>query len=762
MWRRRTTKSRARRLALALAILVGSGLATVPDPARAAPAQTARVTPPGTTVLIDSGAWSWFEDERVIIDAAAARLYVSAVATSPTRGEVVLGEVDLATGQRRQVSLGAAELDDHNSAAMWESPAGEVVSAWTRHHADNLIRTHRRRTDGSWLRLPPITDPSRVTYNNLYSVLAEDGPALLYDFYRGTRSDPQAMASTDAGRTWSRLGTLLRDPQDGGGTRPYVRYTSRGDRIDLIATEAHPANFRTSIYHGFIRDGILHRSDGTPLGPVGTGVEVTDLTLIAEPGPAQASWTLDITYDARTRHPIAAYSTTLSQRDHRYHVARWDGSAWSTREIAFAGRSLYSTEDHYTGLVALDPTDADHLVISTDADPTTGNPLVSRSDGVRHFELYDGRRQPSGAYAWTPLTANSTAQNIRPVLTIGRDGTRALVWLRGVYNNFSSFAMQVVGTIRRPDGRFVATSRTAPRRPVVPGIAAPPVLSTAAVPLAGRFDSHAAADLFLYRPGTARDDLIIGDDGRRPVYARLAGVTGSYRPATGDFDGDGDDDVLWHGPGTTADGIWWARGDGGFQAASTTPVRGTYTPITGDFDSDGDADILWYGAGTAADFVWTSRGDGSFAARPVSVRGSYRPAAGDFDGDGDTDIFWYGRGALPDGIWWAQGGRFVPAVAPAVNGFYLPIAADVEGDGDDDIFWYAPGTNRDGLWRATGGRFSSAPTPQVTGTYVPVAADIDASGGDDIVWYAPGGAADNIWWSDPRAFPVAERSPLAM
>lgn len=157
---------RVARRALAAGMIAGTGL-TAGSGAAAALAQAAPVVPRGTTVLLDSGAWCWFEDERVVIDAAGWRLFVSAVATAPTRGEVVLAEVDLACGRRQQGGLRAAELDDHNSAAMWESPGREVLSAWTRHRADSVIRTHRRRTNGSRLRLPPVTDPSTVTYNNL-------------------------------------------------------------------------------------------------------------------------------------------------------------------------------------------------------------------------------------------------------------------------------------------------------------------------------------------------------------------------------------------------------------------------------------------------------------------------------------------------------------------------------------------------------------------------------------------------------------------
>ncbi len=734
-------------------------------PPSGAEAQVSPVAPPETTVLLDSGAWSWFEDERVVIDAAGTRLYVSAVADAPTPGEVVVGEVDMATGARGIASLGAAEMDDHNSAAMWESPVGEVVAAWSRHSADTVITTHRRRTDGSWLRLPPVTaDSSRVTYNNLYSVLAEDGGEMLFDFYRGARFDPQAMASTDAGRTWSRLGTVLRDPADSTTTRPYVRYASRGDRIDLIATEAHPGAAATSIYHGFILGGIVHTSFGEPLGPVGSGVPVTALTRIAAPAPAAASWTVDIGYDPATGHPIAAYSTTISVDDHRYHVARWDGATWQRQEIAFAGRALYAVESHYTGLVALDPTDGNRVVISTDVDPVTGAPLVSGTDGRRHYELFDGRRQPNGTYAWSPLTANSTQDNIRPVITANGSGAWALAWMRGRYTTYRDYALEIVGVVRRPDGTPVTTAPTSSRLPVVPGIAAPAVLPTAGVPIAGDFDPHGADDVYLYRPGSGRDDLIIGDDGRYPVHAAAPAVRGTYRPIAGDYDGDGDTDILWYAPGTAADHLWTADGDTTFTSRPLS-ITGSYRPVAGDYDGDGATDILWYAPGTAADHLWTANGDTTFTSRATApINGTYTPVPGDYDANGADDILWYAPGTAADHLWTANGDTtFTSRATAPINGTYTPVPGDYDANGADDILWYAPGTAADRLWTANGDTtFTSRVTAPVNGTYRPVAGDYDANGADDILWYAPGTASDHVWWSGPTAFALSQHWPSAM
>lgn len=54
-----------------------------------------------------------------------------------------------------------------------------------------------------------------------------------------------------------------------GAGRPYARYCSNGrDTVHVIVTEDHPRNFDNSIYHGFFRAGLIHRSDGSVAGKV--------------------------------------------------------------------------------------------------------------------------------------------------------------------------------------------------------------------------------------------------------------------------------------------------------------------------------------------------------------------------------------------------------------------------------------------------------------------------------------------------------------
>ena len=122
--------------------------------------------------------------------------------------------------------------------------------------------------------------------------------------------------------------------------------------------------------------------------------------------------------------------------DLRYYYGRWDGSRWHVHEMAYAGTRLYPNEDDYPGLAALHPNDPNAVYISTDAEPATGKALVSAADKKRHYELFRGTTNDGGVtWKWTPITANSTMDNIRPIVPKWNDKRTILLWMRGKYKH---------------------------------------------------------------------------------------------------------------------------------------------------------------------------------------------------------------------------------------------------------------------------------------------------------------------------------------
>lgn len=142
-------------------------------------------------------------------------------------------------------------------------------------------------------------------------------------------------------------------------------------------------------------------------------------------------------------HPHIGYSLYLSNSDHRYRIASWDGRQWIDRDVAFAGTCLYQRESSYTGLITLDPIDPTVVVISTDVDPSTG------TDHGGHHEIYRATvrlHDDVHSIAWQAVTRDSPVGNIRPVIL--RNGEqRVVLWNRGEFLTFTNYQLDTIGFI---------------------------------------------------------------------------------------------------------------------------------------------------------------------------------------------------------------------------------------------------------------------------------------------------------------------------
>lgn len=241
------------------------------------------------------------------------------------------------------------------------------------------------------------------------------------------------------------------------------RNNRNGSLIHVVATDQHPRDFDNSIYHGIMDGTSLADSYGKVIDADlsdQAAVAPSDLTVVFEGDPDNVAWMADVEMD-QDDQPVIAFSVQKDGRglppkqggmDHRYHLARFLGGQWVQHEIAYAGQRLYSFEDDYTGLVAIDPHDPDHLVISTNAHPDTGEPLISAADSIRHYELFEGVSADGGqTFSWTPLTANSTVDNIRPIIPSWESDRRIILWMRGTYLSYTDWNTQIVGLIQERD-----------------------------------------------------------------------------------------------------------------------------------------------------------------------------------------------------------------------------------------------------------------------------------------------------------------------
>ncbi len=404
-----------------------------------------------------NGAWSWYEDERAIIDdsdPSNPRLLVSSVSagSSPESGDIDLLWRDLNTGTQGAFELhDQLQQDDHNSAALYVRPDGRYLAMYSEHGSDPLTRwriSTNPHDPTAWGPEQTLDNGAGTTYNNTY-YLPEDnnGAGRTYNFTRTVNYDPNVQASDDDGSTWTNAGKLL--TEGGAGDRPYLRYASDGKKIHFIASDRHPRNFQNSIYHGYIQDGVLYNSDGSTIDDNlfdSAGVRPSELTPVFENGTEfngvdmYRAWTINLEID-NTGNPVGILSARVNDnaQDHRFFYARFDGANWRVNEMAKAGAFLYSAESDYTGLASIDPSNPNVVYMSSTIDPRDGT-------GTDKYELYKGFTSDFGeSWTWGAITENSTIDNIRPVVPEWNGQNTALTWMRGNYNTYVNWDTEVVG-----------------------------------------------------------------------------------------------------------------------------------------------------------------------------------------------------------------------------------------------------------------------------------------------------------------------------
>lgn len=706
------------------------------DPAPRADAGSSLAGLPVRT-LNPNGGWCWWQTPRAEITSDGELLAASTPSTKGAAGRgraTDLATLDLATGTTNISTLmsGRLKSDDHNSGAVLELPSGRVIAAWAGHSQEPYMHiAWRDQGSATWILGTPVHRPesteripaeggfgstANVTYANLLFVPGENGGrGRAYNFFRGRGDQPVLMTSDDQGVTWSYRGEVFSRPH----TRPYPHYAAGPDgRIWFTIGLGHPHTARANpVYSGYILDGRMYRTDGTFVTNLGAPVDPSRFTLVFQStetkpvtwGPPNYAalndtdaWGSDLRVDAAGA-PVMTFSVRRPEQSpvpgkyfkQDYYWARLDTatSTWKVVRLGEAGSELYDQQPSYTGLASVDPSDPYRVFAATDVHPVSGAPLVSTADGRVHHEIWEATSADGGStWTWAPVTQNSATDNLRPTLA-ARDGSWALLWLKGRYTNFvDNYDQAVVGIVL--PGSPPSTSQMLDRRSLGPSSA----------PVVGDFSGDGADDVLAYRPGDATDILAVTTaDGARHSRYQAVTVKGTYAAATGDIDVNGVDDIVWYAPATGAVSTWMFQPGAWYRPTAVgTGPRGAQLRV-GDFDGNGTADILLYKQRETQ--VWLSKRAGGWVRLMTPVGyASYRPLVGDFTGDGVSDIAWYRPGGGATTMWvWQRGlRRYTTRIFDTIYGSYTPVVADLDGDRRDDI-WFptAPGTNR-WLSRGTG------------------------------------------------------------
>ena len=431
-----------------LVMLIGAGWAQTP------------VLPDARVITIEEdGGWCWFEGPRAVVHETL--LLVGSVASGyrePERkGDINLIVFDLSREQSRRVELyDRLQLDDHDSPALARLSNGQWMAVFARHGNDShfFYRLSGPDNPWEWSETHQFTpSPSTgLTYSNVFQLPAENGR--IYNFFRGLDDSfkPSWAYSDDNGEHWHTGNVFIQVPSE-AKHRPYVRYVSDGQgTVHMAYTEGHPRDWDNSIYHIFYRGGMLYDSSGKPIAPLSRGLaRPEEGTRVFTGTPDAVAWCNDIALDAEG-HPVITYSVQMNSagmpprsggQDMRYRWARWDGTSWRDYPLAYAGERLYPGEDDYTGLASLTP-GMPHLVFcASNSDPVSGKPLISRTDGKRHHEIFMGLTRDGGeTWSWRAVTYDSDRDNLRPIVL--RTGSDVLVlYLSGVFRAYTDYAQEI-------------------------------------------------------------------------------------------------------------------------------------------------------------------------------------------------------------------------------------------------------------------------------------------------------------------------------
>ncbi len=426
--------------------------------------------PTNFATVVSDGAWTWFNDPRALFH--NGKLYVGYVRAANSK--TGLNVFDLATGQTSNLWYsGFTQLDDHNNPGLLSKQDGRLLAIYSRHLSDQYF-AYRLSTStnpvasADWAAEQTIPNSgAAMTYANPFQLLGEGGK--IYNFCRNLNYNPTVYTSTNGGAGWSSPQLLIQTGT--GGNRPYVKYASNyTNRIDFLYTDAHPREIvSNSLYHLYYTGGAFYKTDGTfvknysnlPIlhdaGERGSVIYQYSTAPQSDPNqwiPGGRSWCWEIA--AQTNgDPVCVFSVMLTNAagptqgtDDRiyYYYARWTGSVWQKRFIAQAGRPLYAAENDYAGGICLDPQDPNVVYLSSIAQNPFDLSSLTNVPLRAHYELWRGVTSDGGlTFAWSQITSNSSVDNLRPYVPRRNGGEPCLLWFRGTYNSYTSYACSIVG-----------------------------------------------------------------------------------------------------------------------------------------------------------------------------------------------------------------------------------------------------------------------------------------------------------------------------
>ena len=379
--------------------------------------------------ITEDGSWCWFTDPRAIYLEGTTPQIIWGYVTS--QGKVAVAAQNCINGEiNTHTIVEYLQIDDHVNPSLLILPDDRIMVFFTRHNGTFYYTTSIQPASiNSFEPLDSLELGEGLCYTNPVMLSEENNK--IYVFFRGGHdSKPTFITSEDLGVSWSVPQQLVTGVSESSVNRPYLKVASDGySTIHFAFTDGHPRDENhNSIYYLRYENGEFSDASGKSYGTMETlPINQSTVTKVYD-GVAQNArawiWDLAINED---HNPTLVFTTLPEETQHFYHYASWNGTQWNQKRLTPAGSAFprlerlkeeRNPEPHYSGGIALDPTDPSQIYLS--------KPINNRFE-IQHWTAQDQGK----SFTYQPLTSHSLHDNVRPfvIRNLPADFSNRVLWL---------------------------------------------------------------------------------------------------------------------------------------------------------------------------------------------------------------------------------------------------------------------------------------------------------------------------------------------
>lgn len=381
-----------------------------------------------------NGIWSWFTDPRAIYyEGLYKRTYLGWI---DNYGNIVISSYDHVSKKiHTKTIFENLEIDDHNNPSILIDDQGFITIFFTSHLIPNApiysIKSQSAESIDKWEapRLLYLNDLERSKFarinNQTYThpIWMNERPDQWFLFYRGLDMNPSLSLSLNAGQKWEKSKILYQSNGSLEHRVPYIKVYSKGSgKIHIFMSSDHPSHSdEIDLYYFYFKDHKFYDIKNQLLSSIqNLPINQNNLKPINKNTRPKA-WVWDVKED-KDGFPVLAYAEFQHDR-HQYKIATFNGTDWVHENITYSSGAFTEAlddgtqlEPYYSGGIAINPSNTDELIVSTDR------------SGV--FELEQWKKK-QGLWSSYSLTFNSIHNNVRPVFAQGSKGenTSDLFWI---------------------------------------------------------------------------------------------------------------------------------------------------------------------------------------------------------------------------------------------------------------------------------------------------------------------------------------------